>query len=56
MLALYSGIKNDEAVSYHTQLVDSLCESVTFVLLKRVSVLEDAAERQFAMKQLDKVI
>ena len=33
---LYSGINNDEAVTFHKDLINSYSESLSFVLLKRV--------------------
>jgi len=36
MIALYSGLQNDEAVVFHGDLLNSYCESLTFILLKRV--------------------
>jgi len=36
MLHLYSGMQNDEAVVFHQDLVNSYCESLTFILQKRV--------------------
>ena len=33
---LYAGLKNDESVLFHTDLVSSYFESLTFILLKRL--------------------
>jgi len=36
--------------------VNSYCESLTFLLLKRVQVIENPEEREFAMKQMARVV
>lgn len=33
---LYAGLKNDEAVLFHEELIQSYFDSIAFVLLKRV--------------------
>ena len=33
---LYSGLKNDEAVAFHQDLISSYFETLTFILLKRL--------------------
>lgn len=50
MVTFYTAITNDEAVTYHIDLVNSYCESLTFILLKRVQTVTDSADQQFAMK------
>lgn len=50
MLALYSGMQNDEAVVFHQDLVNSYCESLTFILLKRVQQVEVGADLDYALK------
>lgn len=36
MQALFAGLKNDESVAFHLELVSSYYETLTFLLLKRV--------------------
>lgn len=57
MLTLYQAINSDEAVAYHTDLIGSYCESLTFILLKRVQpVFEAKEDSEYVMKQMEKVI
>jgi len=56
MLNLYSGIQNDEAAVYHQDLVNSYCESLTFILQKRIQPVQAGQDLDFALKQLEKVI
>lgn len=50
MLNLYSGMQNDEAVVFHQDLVDSYCESLTFILQKRVQQIAAGPDLDFAIK------
>jgi hypothetical protein len=45
MVTFYTAISNDEAVAYHIDLVNSYCESLTFILLKRVQTVSDSADQ-----------
>jgi len=38
---LYGGLKNEEAPLFHGELVSAYFESLAFVLLKRVQVLQE---------------
>ena len=56
MLSLYNGIQNDEAVVYHQDLVNSYCETLTFILQKRLQQVSAGADLDYALKQFEKVI
>lgn len=59
---LYQGLKNDEAVAFHQDLVKCYYETLVFVVLKRVQPLvvrpEGVAseDKEFAVEQMKKVI
>jgi len=36
MLNLYTAFQSDEVIAFHTDLVNSYFESLTFILLKRI--------------------
>jgi len=56
MVNHYSGIQNDEAVVFHQDLVSSYCETLTFILQKRVQQIQSGPDLDFALKQMEKVI
>jgi len=56
MVNHYIGIQNDEAVVFHQDLVNSYCESLTFILQKRVQQIQSGPDLDFALKQMEKVI
>lgn len=41
MVTMYQAIQSDEAIAFHMDLVNSYCESLTFLLLKRIATAED---------------
>jgi hypothetical protein len=41
MQHLYSGLKNEESVTFHAELVNGYFETLTFILLKRIQPLQD---------------
>lgn len=56
---LYEGLKLDEAVAFHSHLMQSYFECLTFILLKRVQPFWQSAneeERQFLVSSLNKVV
>ena len=61
LTTLYQGLKNDESVAYHQDLMRSYFETFSFILLKRVQPLiqsESASEedKEFAILQMKKCI
>jgi hypothetical protein len=56
MVNLYYGLSNDEAVTFHRELINSYAETLTFILLKRIGPLEVKADLDFALVQMEKVI
>mmetsp|Transcript_108480 Transcript_108480/g.149942 ORF Transcript_108480/g.149942 Transcript_108480/m.149942 type:complete len:215 (+) Transcript_108480:1056-1700(+) len=57
---LYQGLKNEESVAFHTELVHSYFETLTFILFKRVQPLAEKENSEqdlaFVMTQILKII
>ena len=61
LTTLYQGLKNDESVAYHQDLMRSYFETFSFILLKRVQPLiqsesESEEDKEFAILQMKKCI
>jgi len=54
--ALYQGLRNEESVTFHRELVHSYFETLTFILIKRVEPLsskpDSAQDLEFVMTQI----
>jgi hypothetical protein len=54
MQHMYAGLKNEESVTFHAELVNGYFETLTFLLLKRIQPLQDDesvsdADKEFAL-------